>query len=272
MPAFFSWIFVYTAVTFNQSRSLDRLLLIAVFITTWCVRLMFNYWRKGGYDGASEDYRWAYVRRMFSYPEKKVVYHIFNFVFTAFYQIYLLLSLVIPMWYLQKLKNQEPLGVYDGFGFAVLWSVFIVEIIADQQQWNFQTQKYKWLDEKKATRSKTGSSYSNEQIEDFKRGFLIKGLFRYSRHPNFFGEISIWWAIYLLTLIAQAQEIQRNFVWSSLLNYSIFGALSLNLLFFGSTKLTERITLSKYPEYAKYQNRVSKFIPFFTKYEPNKSN
>jgi len=64
----------------------------------------------------------------------------------------------------------------------------------------------------------------------YKNGFITDGLFRYSRHPNFFCEISMWWVMYLFSVV------------SSGLNLSGIGALLLNLLFLGSTPLTEMIS------------------------------
>ena len=44
---------------------------------------------------------------------------------------------------------------------------------------------------------------ANQQPEeglqaDLDRGFLTHGLFRFSRHPNYFGELGVWWTIYIL--------------------------------------------------------------------------
>lgn len=75
---------------------------------------------------------------------------------------------------------------------------------------------------------------------------------RYSRHPNFFGELSMWWTIYMFTLN------NSNF---HLVNYSIAGAVILQLIFLKSTPLTERISQSKYPTYSEYQAQVSRIIP-----------
>jgi len=75
-------------------------------------------------------------------------------------------------------------------------------------------------------------------------------LFSISRHPNFFCEISLWWAVYLFSV--------SSIGW----NYSFVGPLLLNLLFLGSTPLTEQISLEKYPSYTKYQQKVSRLVPF----------
>jgi steroid 5-alpha reductase family enzyme len=236
-------------------------------ITCWGLRLTYNFYRKGGYDGKTEDYRWVYVRKMFNYPESKLVFHIFNIVFTAWYQIFLLVGLVLPMWYIQTNKNEEPLNQYDLISYALFMTLFLIEIISDQQQWNYQTAKYKWIEDRKLGSKKT---YTKEQENNFKRGFLINGLFKYSRHPNYFAEISLWWIIYSFTITSQANTLLANETCSifNLINYSILGAIGLNLLFLGSTQLTENITLKKYPEYSKYMQRVSRLIPYFTTYVP----
>ena len=221
---------------------------------------------KGGYEWSAEDYRWVHVRKfkIFDYPNKKVLFHIFNFVFT-FFQVYLLMGLVMPMWFIQTnvtnkfYKHQEPFNYLDGTLVVSFFIFFAIESIADQQQWLFQTNKYKWIDSQKR---KEKTNFSSEEIEEFKRGFLTKGLFRFTRHPNFFAEISLWWIIYGFSISSQYSKLQNNFECSILINYSILAPFFLNLLFHGSTDLTEKITLSKYPKYVEYQSRVSRLFPF----------
>jgi steroid 5-alpha reductase family enzyme len=288
LPAIYAWAFLYASVNRPQSGSLIlassgtsvyRLLIMCLVVTVWGLRLTYNFWRKGGYSLSEEDYRWVHVRKMFNYPERKLVFHLFNFAFTAFFQNYLLLAIVCPMWYVQTLigfdKSQQPeLNKYDVL-VGLLYLFFLtIEIVADEQQWKFQTNKYKWLAEQKSNKKGGKSEFTSEEIADFKRGFLIKGLFKYSRHPNFFGEVTIWWVFYFFTLSAQSSQWleQTTFSVSSLVNYSLLGTLSLSLLFHKSADLTEKITGQKYPEYAKYQQRVSRIIPFFTSYNPNKVN
>lgn len=231
---------------------------MSVLPTIWGARLTYNFWRKDGYKLSTEDYRWVHVRRMFDYPRSRVLWHIFNFTFTAFLQNYLLLALVLPMW--TVLSINKPFSLLD-IAVAVLFVAFLFfETVADQQQWNFQTNKYSWIASKRVKKN-----LSKQEVDDFKRGFLIRGLFAYSRHPNFFAEISIWWTYYLFSVVAHL-DFQSPF--KSLLNYSAIGALVLTLLFHQSTALTERITKEKYPEYGRYQKHVSRIIPFFTTYNP----
>jgi len=218
---------------------------MSALITMWGVRLTYNYWRKGGYRKGEEDYRWTHVKKMFYYPEIKFIFHLFNFVFIAFIQSWLLMAFSVPIWYVQT-NQAEPLNFYDFILTGLFLLFFAIEVVADEQQWAFQ--KIKKLFNK---RSNT-HTLTQEEINDCRRGFLTRGLFRYSRHPNFFGELSMWWTIYLFTLN------NSNF---HLVNYSIAGAVILQLIFLKSTPLTERISQSKYPTYSEYQAQVSRIIP-----------
>ena len=83
--------------------------------------------------------------------------------------------------------------------------------------------------------------------------FLQTGLFRFSRHPNFFFEQAQWWVVFVFGAIAAG----------SLWQWTVLGAVLLTLLFVGSTRFTESITRSRYPEYADYQRRTSAVVPWF---------
>lgn len=80
--------------------------------------------------------------------------------------------------------------------------------------------------------------------------FLRTGLWRFSRHPNFFFEQAQWW-IFVLFAVSAAGTV---LVWTWL------GAFLLTLLFIGSTIFTESISRSRYPEYADYQHTTSMLI------------
>ena len=87
--------------------------------------------------------------------------------------------------------------------------IFVLgETVADQQQWNFHAKKRAAM--KKVRRCFQNLcfvkaklvTYFYETLQggqlsgDIKRGFLTEGLWRYSRHPNFFCEQLIWWTVY----------------------------------------------------------------------------
>jgi steroid 5-alpha reductase family enzyme len=82
--------------------------------------------------------------------------------------------------------------------------------------------------------------------------FVQTGLWRTSRHPNFFAEQAQWWVFFFLGAVAAG----------SVLEWTILGALLLTALFIGSTIFTESITRSRYPEYADYQATTSAIVPW----------
>jgi steroid 5-alpha reductase family enzyme len=207
-----------------------RLNLMAFLVVAWGGRLTFNFARKGGYRRGGEDYRWPEVRREIG----PVAFQLLNATFIAPLQNLLLLGLVAPC-YVAYRMNGTPLGSLDWLAAAAFILFVVGEGVADEQQWRFQC----W----KQARKSSGRPVYEE--------FLTTGLFRYSRHPNFFCEQAIWWSFYLFAVAASGSWI----------GWTIAGPLVLTALFQGSTSLTERLTLRKYPSYAQYRQRTSRLVP-----------
>ena len=160
-----------------------------------------------------------------------------NLFFIAYYQIILIQWFSSPIY----AASEKPLNLVD-IMLTILWVVLLLtEITADNQQWNFQKRKYELLAENGNQMSKLPAKY--------RLGFCADGLFKYCRHPNFFCEISIWWLMFFFSV--------NSVGW----NWTGLGALMLNLLFFGSTDLTEKISASKYPKYAQYQKTTPRLYP-----------
>ncbi|MET0829252.1 MAG: DUF1295 domain-containing protein [Microbacterium sp.] len=231
VPAVYVWIFAIAGIVDGSDAA--RLILMALLVTAWAARLTFNFARKGGYTGM-EDYRWAILRgRM-----KPWWFQVFNLLFIVLYQNALLVLITLPAFI--AWQNPAPLNGWDA-AFAVLFAGFLVgEFIADQEQWDFHKAK----------------AAAGGHLEP---GFVTTGLFRVSRHPNFFFEQAQWWAFYAIGATAAAASGLG--LWGGALNWSIVGALLLTLLFIGSTIFTESITASKYPAYADYQRSTSMLLP-----------
>jgi len=129
--------------------------------------------------------------------------------------------------------------------------LLLLETVADQQQWKFQSTKRR-------------RSIEGERLEgEFADGFCQSGLFAVSRHPNFFAEYSLWWSFYLFSVTSTYSHLEQFGGLGRLVNWTVVGALTLTLLFQGSTDLTEKLSLRKYPRYRDYQGRVSKLTPWF---------
>ncbi|WP_133542380.1 DUF1295 domain-containing protein [Microbacterium sp. BK668] len=231
VPVVYVWIFAASAVLDGDDPV--RLLVMAVLVTAWGVRLTFNFARKGGYTGM-EDYRWAILRaRMKSWQ-----FQLFNLFFIVLYQNALLVLITLPAY----VAWQAPSSFTGGdAAFSALFVAFLIgETVADQQQWDFH----------RAKRAAGGH---------LEPGFVTTGLFRWSRHPNFFFEQAQWWVFYALG--ATAAVASGLGFWGGALNWTILGAALLSVLFVGSTIFTESISASKYPAYAEYRRTTSMLIP-----------
>lgn len=201
-----------------------RLTVMAVLVTLWGARLTFNFARKGGYTG-TEDYRWAVLRgRM-----KRWQFELFNVLFIVLWQNGILVLITLAA-FTAYVNPGTPFGILDAVVALAFLALLAGETVADEQQWRFH-------------RAKAAGETSAR--------FLTTGLWRFSRHPNFFFEQAQWWVFFLFGAIAAG----------SLLQWTVLGPVLLTLLFLGSTRFTESITLSKYPEYADYQATTSAIVP-----------
>jgi len=231
VPVIYVWVFV----AFAHFHSV-RLNVIAVLVLLWGARLTYNFWRKGGYRGV-EDYRWAVVRSRM----KPWVFQVFNLFSVIIYQSTLLVLITLPAMtaYHHQAVAFGGLDWLLTFGFLLCLAL---ETVADQQQWNFHLWKH--------------AEIAAGRTPDPQ--FLQTGLFRYSRHPNYFFEQAQWWIVFFFGAVAAG----------SLWQWTGVGAVLLTLLFVGSTRLTEQITLSKYPEYADYQRCTSAVVPWIVRRRP----
>ncbi|ADY12959.1 DUF1295 domain-containing protein [Sphaerochaeta globosa] len=223
LPVAYAWI--YASAAGFTVPSLTAMALI----TLWGARLTYNFARRGGYTG-EEDYRWTILRQRINNP---VLWLVFNLLFIAFYQQFLFIAFTSPLMLLVQSSSLTftPLSYVAILLFALCLGI---ETLADQQQYTFQQAKYNLLPR------------TEEHEEDYERGFRTSGLFKFSRHPNYFGELGVWYAIYLFCVSFSP----------SLFHFSLVGPLLLTLLFIGSTIFTESITAGKYPAYKAYQQSV----------------
>jgi steroid 5-alpha reductase family enzyme len=233
LPVAFVWYYAY------RGGFSPALCAVAVLVTVWGIRLSLNFARKGGYSG-TEDYRWIILRERIRNP---FLWQLFSLLFISFYQIGLFVLFTYPVYSIAALTEGKASALF--WVFAALGLAFICfETVADQQQWVFHAAK-------KAAAAK--QNYPLAHLADVQRGFLSRGLFSLSRHPNYFGELGFWWSIWLMALSLIGDVILSGG----------FGPVMLTLLFIGSTIFTEGITSAKYPGYKDYQSRVSPIIPWF---------
>jgi steroid 5-alpha reductase family enzyme len=235
---------IYNAhyVTYAHLAGLEtgRLDNLVAASTIWSLRLTFNYWRKGGYSIGSEDYRWELLRAKIP----PAAFFVFNIVFISLAQSVLLWMVTTPTYVMLLAgKYGSDQTTADQFFSRAIIGLVLIEFLADGQQWTYQNAK--------ALYQKTAKVPPGYKQSDLDRGFVVSGLWSWSRHPNFAAEQAIWVVIYQWG--CWASEV--------LFNWTFVGALSYLILFQGSTWFTELVSAGKYPEYKEYQQRVNKFIP-----------
>merc|ERR1711997_185600 len=120
---------------------------------------------------------------------------------------------------------------------------FTGETIADEQMWQFQQDKKRKLE---SSEDMSGRSL-----------FFREGLYRFSRHPNYFCELGMWWTFYLFAITSNTN--------SSFLHWTGIGVVMLNILFDSSVRFSESISAAKYPSYGNYQAEVNRLIPWIPK-------
>lgn len=235
LPIAYSWFFA------AQSDWNGRLVLMATLVTFWGARLTYNFARRGGYQWpvwrGEEDYRWAVLRAMPLFGARWR-FTLFNLFFISLYQNSLILLFTLPILAAWQ-GAATPLNALDLVAGTLLLAFIIIETIADQQQYDFQTEKYR--------RIRAGLSVDG----DFERGFLSSGLWARVRHPNYAAEQGVWLAFYLFSVAATGHWF----------NWSAVGIILLMLLFIGSSDFSEKISAGKYPGYRDYQERVPRFVP-----------
>ena len=172
--------------------------------------------------------------------EGRLAWGLFDLLFISIYQNVLVLMTTFPA--LVSMNSTVPFGWVDVLAAALMFYFIAHETIADEQQWAFQTTKWKMIN-------------AGQKLEElpapYNKGFNTNGLWSHSRHPNYLGEQGTWCALYIFSIGAGV----------GVFNWSIIGALLLIVLFLGSSALAEEISSGKYPEYAKYCQAVPRFFP-----------
>ena len=196
-----------------------RVLLLAGLSTVWGLRLsLFLAWRNWGHG---EDRRYAAMR----------AHHGRRFWWVSLYTVFLLQGAIL--WFVSlpiqiaAVKNLPvQIGWLDAAG-IVLWAIgLFFESVGDWQLARF-----------KADPNNAGR-------------VMDRGLWRFTRHPNYFGDFCVWWGLYLIAAMGGAGWT----VGSPLL-------MALLLMKVSGVGLLEGTITDRRPDYAAYQARTNAFFP-----------
>lgn len=205
--------YLMTAHSLMQS---PRAAVVMACVTLWAIRLALHLgWRN---HGAPEDRRYFKLRVANEPFWLKSLYIVFGL------QAALAWFISLPLF--GAIAGDAPFGLLDYAATALWLTGFLCESIADWQLARFRSDP--------RTR----------------RSVMRYGLWRYSRHPNYFGECCLWWGFYLFACAAGA--------WWSLPAPLLMSFLLLRV---SGVALLEADIGQRRPEYAQYVRSTSSFIP-----------
>jgi len=184
----------------------------------WGARLTWN-WYRGWHGLDHEDWRYVDIR-----AKSGKAWPLASLAGVHFFPTLIVFAGLVPVW--SAMVSPAPLGLLDLVAFAVAVGATIVEGVSDQQLRSY-------LDRRR----------SHEEI-------LATGLWKYSRHPNYFGENMLWWGLAMFGLATDPH-------W-----WSVAGAVAMTSMFvFVSIPLLDERSAARRPGYREHMKRVSAMVP-----------
>ncbi|HWB62682.1 MAG TPA: DUF1295 domain-containing protein, partial [Chitinophagales bacterium] len=210
-----------TYACFGHFRPRQKL--ITFLVTIWGLRLalyiLIRNW------GKPEDFRYAQWRKEWG---KNVVWRSFLQVFMLQGVIMFINTLPIVIVNASQHGNRALADVYAAG--SLVWGIgFIFEAVGDWQMYMFKTNRHK-------------------------HGIMKTGLWKYTRHPNYFGEALMWWGIFLIAIPSGQWYI------------SILAPVTITFLLLRVSGVT--LLEKKYEgndDYSNYKRSTNAFIPWLPK-------
>jgi len=217
-PVFLIFVFIESGKTLTLPH-----FMMLFAISFWGVRLTLN-WIKGWHGFSEVDWRYLMIR-----DKAPKLYFLTNFLaIQLFPTLIVFAQLIVGI----KILTIDPsLNIVFTIGFLLVILATTIQYISDEQMRRFRKAH---VGEKKC---------------------IDEGLWRLSRHPNYFGEVTVWWGLYIMLFGLTYQ-----------FDLYILAPLSMTLLFvFISIPMMEKKILKTRPEYKLYQEQVSMLIPYVRK-------
>jgi len=202
-----------------QSGEVDlRKMIVTTLVLMWGMRLSFHIMVRN--SGKAEDFRYKAWRDSWKF-----------FVLRSFFQIFMLQGLFMliisaPVWFINFGKG-GPLGLWDSLGLLIFGTGFLIETIGDYQ-----------LAEFKKDAANKGK-------------IITTGLWSVTRHPNYFGEVLVWWGI-------SCYSLSFSYGWCTLISPVV---ITLLLRFVSGVPMLEKKYEGR-PDWEKYKAETAAFFPF----------
>jgi len=211
----------FAALLFSGRFSFTQFIPI-ILVTLWGARLAWHIYKRNKKKGI-EDIRYQNMRENWQpHPNRNAFFKVFLFQGMVIYII------TFPIMYYITFEPEGSLHWFSYVG-LVIWLVgYYFEVVGDAQLKKF---------------------IANPE----NKGHIIKtGLWRYTRHPNYFGEATMWWGLFFFTLPV-------NFPLSLITIISPLW-ITILLLFISGVPLLEKHYEGNM-EYEEYKKHTSKFFP-----------
>ena len=213
-----------------------RKIIVLLLVFLWAIRLATYVYTRN--RGKSEDYRYAAMRERWKT----------NIILKSLLKIYLFQGLVIlivdiPAWFVLISDNIIISSALDFYGITLwlgilIWVIgFLFETIGDWSLYHFL------------------------QNPENKGKIMDRGLWKYTQHPNYFGEVTQWWGLFVIAL-----GVPFGFI-------TFFGPAYITFMIVkvsGVRLLNKRF--EKDNKYTAYKRRTSAFFPWFPKKEKLKTS
>jgi len=215
---------IYYFFTTPSSELHPRKILVLVLVGIWGLRLslylLIRNW------GKPEDFRYQKFRNDYGAQ---------RYWWFSFFQVFLLQGILLwiisaPLLSIQYFSSSNPLNYFDYLAIMVWGIGFLFETLGDHQL------------------SKFKSNPAN------KNKVLNTGLWKYTRHPNYFGDAAIWWSFGLFSIASGS--------YLPLISCLIMNVLLLKV---SGVVLLERTLTNSKPRYKEYMDKTPAFFPWFPK-------
>ncbi len=204
----------------SAQAPLARRIVVSALVLAWGARLTWN-WARGWQGFGHEDWRYVEQRQ-----KTGRLYWLVSFFGLHFMPTALVFGGCLPL-FPALATGSAPLGPLDALGLVVTAGAILIETIADEQLLAFRKRAHP------------------------KETIMAEGLWSRCRHPNYLGELSFWWGIFLFGLAADPGSWAFG-----------AGALAITLLFvFISVPLLDARSLARRPGYAAHVARVPALFP-----------
>lgn len=209
-------------VTIFPGGNQPRQIVIVALVLFWSIRLTFN-WLRGWQGLRHQDWRYTAI------AEKTGKWYWL----VSFMGIHLMPTVFVflgclPLWY--ALEASSPFNILDVLSALVTLIAILAEWIADEQLHRFRK-------------------------NDSRNSFIRSGLWQYSRHPNYLGEICFWGGLFLFVLSSSGFRGTDGY-------WTIIGLVFMILLFtLISIPLMEKRNKARKKGYSEYIRKVPALFP-----------